>query len=487
MGSTRIVTALVLLALALSCGGRQDRLGTNVLLVTVDTLRADHVGCYGNDRVETPAMDALAARGVRFASAWSPIPITLPAHTSILTGLYPHQHGVRDNGTYRVPDEAVSFAEIARDAGYETAAFVSSYVLSGEYNIDQGFDLFDDEMGSGPPSAPPALPEGKIPDEVRESWAKRWKRDPPERDAASVVTRAIDWLGGRGGGEPVEKPFFCWVHLYDPHSSYSPPGRWAEMYSPGYDGPIDGDRHRYLTLARQADDEDRKAHTERMIALYAGEVSYADMWVGRLLESIPENTLVLFAADHGEAFTEHGRVFEHMQTIYVETTRVPLIAAGPGVGPHGAVRNEPVSLVDMVPTLLDYLGLDGEGDLPGCSLLDDDNQKKERPAAVYCETLCGKRIKNWSGGVKGVRTGDWSLIFRLTGEGKAAASLYHLGDDPGEEIDRIDGEPEKQAELIAELEKLLALEAIVTDSSSYWPMGDDEERLEKLRALGYVE
>ncbi len=484
MRPPRFAVMIFALLLALSCGGRRDRFGTNVLLVTVDTLRADHVGCYGNDQVKTPAIDALAARGVRFASAWSPIPITLPAHASILTGLYPHQHGVRDNGTYRVPDVAVSFAEIARDAGYETAAFVSSYVLSGEYNIDQGFDLFDDEMGSGPPSAPPALPEGKVPAEVRERWAKRWKRDPPERNAASVVSSAIEWLGGRGG---VEKPFFCWVHIYDPHSSYTPPEPWAEMYSPGYDGPIDGDRHRYLALARQADEEERKAHTERMIALYAGEVSYADLWIGRLLESIPENTLVLFASDHGEAFTEHGRIFEHMQTIYVETTHVPLIAAGPGVGPPGAVRSDPVSLVDMVPTLLDYLGLDRARELPGGSLLDSDNQEKERPAAVYCETLCGKRVKNWSGGVKGVRTGDWSLIFRLTGEGNAAASLYNLDNDPGEKINRIDGEPEKQAELVAELEKLLALEAIVTDSSSYWPMGDDEERLEKLRALGYVE
>ena len=194
----------------------------------------------------------------------------------------------------------------------------SAHVLDHVYRIDQGFDVYDDEMEEPLLAESPVRKNLRIPEHTRR-WLDKWT-EPFQRKAEVTVSRAIEWLeAGR------EEPFFCWVHLFDPHLAYSPPDPWTEMYGGDYEGGIDGTAESFERIARETGGRIPVEHVDRMIALYDGEVSYSDHWVGRLLEAVPESTLVVFTSDHGEAFGEHGRFFEHQQTIFSETMRVPLI------------------------------------------------------------------------------------------------------------------------------------------------------------------
>jgi arylsulfatase A-like enzyme len=254
---SRVILALVLAAAlaAASCGGHKPaaRLDS-LLLITIDTLRADHVSCYGPSPARTPSLDALASRGALVRNAWATVPLTTPSHASILTGLYPPAHGVRYNSRFRLQDSAETLAERLRAAGRRTAAFVASYTTSRTFGLAQGFETFDDEMGYAADGS-----------------------ERQQRPANEVIDRAAAWLSSH-----ADRPFFLWVHLYDPHAPYEPPAEFAAQH------PGDG---------------------------YSGEVAFADAQVGRLLETLERagagpRTVVAALADHGEGLGERGEL-EH--------------------------------------------------------------------------------------------------------------------------------------------------------------------------------
>jgi choline-sulfatase len=269
----------------------------SIILVSIDTLRADHVGAYGAKTGATPNIDALAAEGVLFENALTPVPVTLPAHASMLTGLLPHRHGVRDNGLYRLPADVPTLATLLSAAGYDTVAVVGAAVLDRQYGLDRGFRRYDDQVG-GP---------GGL--------------NIPERPAAAVTDAAL------AAAASLRPPFFLFVHYYDPHAAYNPPPPWAERFA---------------------------AHP------YDGEVAYADTEVGRLRRELAArglagNAILALTSDHGEGLGEHGEA-THGPFLYQATLHVPLVVTAPGRWPAGRRVKGLVSIVDLAPTLVVLAG-----------------------------------------------------------------------------------------------------------------------------------
>jgi choline-sulfatase len=298
IGLRRLALGGGLLACLLACAPpeRVER----VVLVTIDTLRIDHVGCYGAGGARTPSLDALAAAGTRFATAVSPAPLTLPSHTTLFTGLDPPRHGVRANARSSLDASLPTLAERFRQAGFATAAFVGAAVLAGSQGLARGFDVYDDAMSSR-----------------RAATAGSYL----ERTADAVVDAALAWLA------TAPPRFLLWVHLYDPHAFYRPP--------PGF----------------------RAAFPDNP---YAGEVAFADAQLGRLLAAVAARfpaggTLVVVTSDHGESLGQHDEL-THSKTLYDATQRVPLVVQGPGVA-VGRVVEDAVGLVDVAPTVLALAGL----------------------------------------------------------------------------------------------------------------------------------
>jgi len=322
-----------------------------VVLVTIDTLRADHVGCYGAADAHTPSLDTIADEGVRFAVAVSPAPLTLPAHASLMTALDPPDHGVRHNAIQRLGDGIPTLAEHLRAAGYATAAFVGSLVLDERFGLGRGFDVYGDAMA------------GRVSANV--GFA--------ERPADRVVDAALDWL------ERAPERFFLWVHFYDPHASYAPPPGFASAFA-----------------SRP----------------YAGEIAFADSQLGRLMGEIRARwpaggTLLAATSDHGESLGEHGEA-THSYTIYDATQLVPLLVSGPGV-PRGRVVASPVRLVDVGPTLLALAGAAPLPDVAGRDLWPLIGGQEEGERVAYLETLATRLDYGWSP-LLGLRTARFKYI-----------------------------------------------------------------------------
>jgi len=344
----------------------------NVLLITLDTTRTDHLSCYSSRGARTPHLDALAARGVRFAHATAQVPLTLPSHASIMTGAYPTVHGLRDMGGFTLDKSHPTLASIAQSGGLATAAFVGSRVLARSFGIARGFDTYDDDMGR-------QTEEGKLPGVF------------PERRASVVTDRALDWLKQNG-----QRKFFLWVHYYDPHAPYDPPEPYKHTY------------------ARD---------------LYSGEIAYTDEQVGRLLDGIEQQglrsrTLVVVIGDHGESLGEHGEL-THGIFLYDSTLHVPFILAGPDV-PAGKVIDDQVRSIDVMPTLLAFLNLSPGSEAQGVNLWPLIQQgTRVRSNYAYCETLYPRTYMGWSE-LRAMRTDQWKLIVAPHPE------LYSLARDPGE-------------------------------------------------------
>ncbi len=388
------VASSLLLCLTLACG--QTESPRRVVLITIDTLRADRVGCYGAEHAHTPTLDALAARGVRFDTAISPVPLTLPSHASILTGLDPPRHGVHDNTLFRLSDEIPTLAERARAGGLETAAFVGALVLDRQYGLARGFDLYDDRMS------------------LRRSGRLTGFA---ERRADRVVDAALAWLEG------ASDSFFLWVHLYDPHAAYDPP--------PGFKAAFPDDP-------------------------YAGEIAYADAQLGRLLAALDARwtdgrTLIVATSDHGESLGEHHEP-GHGYTVYEATQRVPLLIRGPGF-PAGRVVEPVVRLVDLAPTVLGALGLAPLPEVDGLDLgplVAGKTSRGEVPGRIaYVESLVPQFDFGWSASL-GLRSDRYKYIRTLRPE------LYDLVEDPDELNDISRTRPALVAELDRVLEDRLA-------------------------------
>ncbi len=435
-------TALALAALLAACGDPGDAPAVgdrarSVLLVTVDTLRQDHLGAYGAT-LASPHLDRMAREGFRFTDAYTTAPTTLPAHTSLLTGTYPQRHGVRRNGLHRVPRETLTLAERLGDAGWTTAAFVGTAVLDSVYALDQGFDLYDDAIA----------PEDSAAQE--------------QRRARRVVDAASAWLAD------ARDPFLCWVHVFDPHGPYDPPPPYDRMY---YDGDERDPAHDSLTGVPLVFYQDLEGVTDAAFprAQYAAEVSYTDAALGDLFAALGERldeTLVIVTADHGESFGEDGVWFDHGETLSEVTVRVPLVVRAPWLG-GGAVVTGAVSHVDVVPTVLDVLGLPLDG-VQGISLLDAMRTGAAPERVVYFETFlpAGTRKRP----LFGLRAGAHKLT--LVG---GRARLTDTADAPVADAPRRD-------ELRAALEAYAARAPdVAQDELEMTP-----EQEAQLRALGYV-
>ncbi|MFH1176721.1 MAG: sulfatase-like hydrolase/transferase [Acidobacteriota bacterium] len=298
----------------------------NLVLITLDTARADHLGCYGWGWAHTPNLDRLAARGVRFASCDTAAPLTLPSHATILTGLLPPRHGVRDNGIFVLSDRLDTVAEILTRHGFDTAAAVSAAVLARSYGLAQGFRLYDDDRGAGDTAGTMIA----------------------ERDATLTTEAAIHALAS------LRQPFFLWVHYFDPHEEYRPPTRIAATMA----GP-----HR----------------------LYDGEIAFMDEGIGRLLGALPPRCVIVAVGDHGEMLGEHGERAHGLLPLR-GARRVPLIVNGPGL-PAGKVVDCLVRTADVMPTLLGLAALATPAGLDGESLLAllTDGAKCDRVS--YCESF----------------------------------------------------------------------------------------------------
>ncbi|HSL18184.1 MAG TPA: sulfatase-like hydrolase/transferase [Methylomirabilota bacterium] len=390
--------------------------GTPVVLISVDTLRSDRLPAYGYDGVETPAIDALRSDGVLFHRAYTHVPLTLPAHASLLTGLLPPEHGVRDNLGYAVDPATPMLQQRLGEVGYATGAGVSAFVLRRETGIAAGFDVYDDDVGAAPERTGAGV-------------------QAVQRPGAETLEAVRPWLRDAAGG-----PFFLLFHIFEPHTPYAPPPPFDERYP---DRPYDG------------------------------EVAAADAVVGDLLDELRrlgayDRSLVVFLSDHGEGLGDHGES-EHGVFLYRSTLQVPLIVKLPGSTRAGEAVDHPVQLVDVVPTVLDALGLPHEG-LPGTPLL---AQARPDPVEhpIYAETFYPRLHYGWSD-LAAVIAGRHQLIEAPRPE------LYDLVADPGQTDNLIGAEPGLEQSLRSALDRF--------DRALSPPTGVEPADRRRLEALGYV-
>lgn len=392
----------------------------NVVVITIDTLRPDHLGCYGYNLIETPTLDAIAQSGALFENAVSQTPLTPPSHASIFTGLNPPSHKVRDTGGFVLPANTPTLARHLEEQGWDTAAFVSSMVLKKHSGFDQGFAVYDDEM-----------PRPGNSDQFLEDAVRR---------AGDTVDRAIHWLDGRGAG----KPFFLWVHLYDPHVPYNLSPPFSERYK---DRPYDG------------------------------EIAYADAELARLMECLrrkspPGKMLIAVLSDHGESLGEHGE-YTHGVFLYDSTLRIAFLLSGPGV-PAGLRVKAQARSIDVLPTILDLLGGSATG-VEGTSLVPLFSGKSVATDVSYAETLYPKINLGWAE-LRGVRTPRWKYIRAPKPE------LYDLVQDP-RETQNIAG---SHADEVRKLDALLTGASRAGGQETVQTTAMDQRTVAQLKSLGYL-
>ena len=422
--SLPLIMSLILLA---GCG--KEPTARSLLLISVDTTRADHIGAYGYDAAQTPTIDRIAAEGTLFERAYSVVPETLPSHTSMMTGLYPPSHAVRLNLVFRVPPDLRTLAEILRAEGFYTAAVTSAAVLDGRFGLNQGFISYVD---------PQTVAGGRT--QLKEIRAQM------------VTNRALAALNVAG-----DRRFFLWAHYYDPHSPFDPPA----PFEPGEEEDI----------------------PPESIELYDREISYTDLWIGRLLEGaeergLLEDTLVILIGDHGESLGEHGETY-HTVFVYDSTQRVPLIVKGPGVE-AGKRVDRVVSTLDIFATALEFLGLEPPESsslvLPGLPVSPD---KDSGERVAYSDSMTPPLRYGWNA-LESLRTRDW-LYVRAPDE-----ELYRLdGSDPNQE-DNLAYTDRRQLAAMRELLEETVEEMPdlgLEEAAGHTP---SEEQRDALAALGYL-
>lgn len=399
----------------------------NVVLITLDTTRADCLGCYGHPLIRTPHIDALAREGVLFEQCTTTAPMTLPSHASIMTSTYPFVHRARMNGRYLVDEGNVTLAETLRDAGYATGAEVAAYVLDAVWGIDQGFDHYRSETS---------------PDARGERFERLSRLESEPADA--VCSRAIEWLQESASGK-----FFLWVHFFDPHDPCTPPPRFRSQYKDPY----------------------------------LGEIAFVDEQIGRLMAEIrrmdlDSRTIVVLTADHGESRFEHNEP-THGYFVYDSTMRVPLIFRCPSRLEGNRRIAGQVRIVDIAPTLLDLLGLESTATVQGESLVPLlSGMAQDLGLGAYGEAVNAHDSFGYAR-LRTYREGGWKYIHAPTPE------LYHVAVDPGEKVNLADREPRRLARMRGQLEELIA-QAEASRTVENPPSVLDAAAAEKLAALGYI-
>jgi arylsulfatase A-like enzyme len=414
----------------------------HVLLVSIDTLRADHLGCYGYEKPTSPNLDALAAESIVFDAAWSTGPWTLPAHASLLTGLYPTHHGARRERDPLSPGVA-TLAEALRARGFATGGVVNAIFVSEYFDLDRGFDSHETVANN----------------------------ERPRGTAREVTRRGLAWLDAQG-----ERGTFLFLHYFDPHSDYTAVSRFREPFATG-GGRLRGHtRDLYRLNATGIHPEPRDlAH---LVALYDAGIRQLDHDLGSLFASLRErgrmeDTLLVVTADHGEELADHGR-FSH-ERHYQETLRVPLIVRLPGAARGGTRISEPVSLVDVAPTILGAVGAAAGAPADGVDLapLWSGGTSPGASRRIFAQT--GPRMRD---DLRSVREGGFKLILD---RGSGARELYDLARDPGER-ENVSGRHPEVAERLAAA--IAELEATAVGASP--PVDLDAESVSRLRELGYL-
>ncbi len=396
----------------------------NLLLITLDTTRADRIGAYGDARAATPNLDRLAREGVRFDQAHTSAPLTLPAHVTLMTGREPQAHQVRNNGTYVLAPAETTLAEVLHEAGFSTWAMIAAFVLEKKFGLNQGFDGYDDAL-----DATQALTTYRS-----------------EISAGRVYDKFSRWLD-----TSPTAPFFCWVHLYDPHFPYEPPASFQKRFP---DDP------------------------------YRGEIAYMDETIGRMIEDLKhrgllKNTLVVIAGDHGEGFGEHGE-YEHGVFCYEEMLRVPLIFHQPHLFPSGRVVAQNVGLVDVLPTLLELYrlpippGLQGRSLAPLLTAAGDPGQPGR---ALYFESLNGMEEMGWAP-LSGLLSGSLKYISLPRPE------LYDLSTDPLEKDNLYLKKNALAKQMARDLDAYLQ-RTVSTGKAATRPRPSRQDQ-DRLHALGYL-
>ena len=396
----------------------------NLLLVSLDTVRADHLGCYHYAGAQTPQIDALAASGLRFEQASTVVPLTLPAHSSLMTGTFPGWHGVKDNGGFYLGDDQLTLAEMLQGHGFRTGGFVGAFVLDRRWGIAQGFQKFFDDFDL-------------------DKFANASAMDTIQRPGAEVVDRALEWLQ-----EEPKRPFFGWVHLYDAHTPYEAPEPFQSRFP------------------------------RTRAGAYDAEIASVDAQVGRLLGALRadgrlDDTLVIVVADHGEMLGEHGEL-THGFFIYEGATHIPLIISGPGV-PAGIVDDQ-VRIVDVVPTALSLLGIPVPAQVQGANLMPL-ARGQHLGLVAHSESWYPRYHYGWSE-LRSIQDGRFKLIRAPRPE------LYDLATDRDEARDR---STEYASRLDLFGRALDEFESRTTRAGApQGPRPIDAETEERLAALGYV-
>jgi choline-sulfatase len=391
----------------------------NLVVVTIDTLRPDHLRCYGYQKIETPNIDGIARTGVLFENAVTETPLTPPSHASIFTGLNPTAHHVRNTGGFVLPSSTTTLATILQQQGWDTAAFISSAVLKKFFGFNQGFGVYDDQM-----------PKPKGHEFIEDA----------ERRAGDTVDHALGWLAAQSG-----KPFFLWVHVYDPHAPYQPPSPYKEQY------------------------KDR---------LYDGEIAYADHELGRLFDAIrkkypADQTLIAILSDHGESLGEHGE-FTHGVFLYDSTLRIAFLLAGPGVRAGMRVK-EQARAIDFLPTILDLMGGRAPVSVQGASLKPYFQGRDAGTAVSYAETLYPKINMGWAE-LRAIRTNHWKYIRAPKPE------LYDLSQDAAETSNVIQSHAAEVQRFEAQLRAVIGSNGAEKVETAMV----DRRTLDQLQSLGYT-
>lgn len=445
---------LLLLLLAFGCDAGSGARGPGVILISLDTLRADRLGSYGYERPTSPALDRFAAEGVLFERAIAPSPWTMPSHASLFTGLQPARHGVQKLDS-RLDDGVETLAERLQQAGFETAAFVNSPYLSPKTGLGRGFTHYREF------------------DKVDRKARKQVLSAGPAIDEISV------WLDDHG-----DRPFFVFFHTYDVHSDYQPGPRYRERFARPYQGRFNGTSAmlRNVLFGRLEASAADIAHASD---LYDGAVRQLDDQLARLFayldeSGLAETTTVIVVSDHGEEFLEHGGVM-HGYTLFGEMLRVPLLVRGPGI-PSGARVPEVVQLTDVAPTVLSLLGLPPLAGIDGHDLTRTWSQAtaaKPTRTLAYAESVPRPYLPDVENHLVAVRGERFKLIHDFTTH---HSRLYDIANDPRETRDVAAEHPEVVAELLGHAE---AYRRGSDQAGGGVEFSDDE--IEQLRALGYVE
>jgi arylsulfatase A-like enzyme len=434
----------------------------NALLISIDSLRDDHVGCYGYDKPTTPTLDAFARQNVRFAHAYAAAPWTLPSHASMFTGLYPTTHGV-ERSSRRLNEGAPTLARMLQAAGWQTGAIVCAPLLRAVYGLNQGFGTYDESL-------------------VGDSH----KKARTAKVGPAVTDKALDWLDRADG-----RPFLLFLHYWDVHYDYTPPRRYEKMFDPDYRGKLDGADIRHRTdIAPGMNPRD----LQHLLALYDAEIRYtddaiADLLAGLTARGLDRNTMVWITADHGEEFLDHGGTM-HGFTVYEDQLRVPLLARIPWLAATAKEIQEHVSLVDLLPTFLDLLNVPaGDRTLHGLSLRPLLTGGEWERDHILAETAIGRfggspAKARWSAMID--QAGGKLHRVRLNPK-ESRLMLFDLPTDPGEQRDQAETEVERRDALrrrLAHAQTAQRQLRATLDASAAAKI--DPQMAETLKGLGYI-